>query len=192
LTEHQYLHDGLIRGNGMQLHTQITPTQMALYRDRQAREARIRQAANRLVPPKEALFQEVAQAEPEQPKVDPYREQFAEAWKMLGESGAINTIDPILRACCYYFKISKADLVSPRRSAAPVLARQVAMYLCRHLTIRSLPEIGRWIGGRDHTTVLHSVRKIERVMATDERVARAIRELTSQLAKPEETICEPA
>lgn len=125
-----------------------------------------------------------------EPYVDPYREQFAEAWKMLGQSGAVNTIDPIIRACCHYFQISKVDMVSPRRNAGPVLARQVAMYLCRHLTLRSLPDIGRRFGGRDHTTVLHAVRKIERMKDTNEIVNRAVRELTSQLSEAKEISCE--
>lgn len=105
---------------------------------------------------------------------------------MLAESGSINTIDPIIRACCHYFKISKGDMISPRRTAAPVLARQIAMYLCRNLTIRSLPEIGRRFGGRDHTTVLHAVRKIERIKETDALVNRAVRELTSEVSSENE------
>jgi hypothetical protein len=61
-------------------------------------------------------------------------------------------------------KISRDDIYSPRRNAEVAHARQLVMYLCHHFTTRSLPEIGKFLGGKDHTTVLHGVRKIN---ATD-------------------------
>ncbi len=57
--------------------------------------------------------------------------------------------------------MTRGDILSSRRTATVVKPRQVAMYLSKALTLRSLPEIGRRFGGRDHTTVLHAVRKIE-------------------------------
>ena len=63
--------------------------------------------------------------------------------------------------------MSRADILSSRRTAVVVKPRQVAMYLAKTLTMRSLPEIGRRFGGRDHTTVLHAVRKIEGLSQTD-------------------------
>ena len=60
-----------------------------------------------------------------------------------------------------HYNVSKADLLSSRRTRTIVRPRQIAMYLAKVLTPRSLPEIGRRFGGRDHTTVLHAVRKIE-------------------------------
>jgi chromosomal replication initiator protein len=63
--------------------------------------------------------------------------------------------------------VTRADLLSSRRTAVVVKPRQIAMYLAKTLTLRSLPEIGRRFGGRDHTTVLHAVRKIESLSHAD-------------------------
>ena len=60
--------------------------------------------------------------------------------------------------------MTRGDILSERRNRSIVLPRQVGMYLAKRLTARSLPEIGRRFGGRDHTTVLHAIRKIEREM----------------------------
>lgn len=76
-------------------------------------------------------------------------------------------IDDILKLVSSHYNISKADLLSARRTAMVVKPRQIAMYLSKVLTLRSLPEIGRRFGGRDHTTVLHAVRKIESLSKTD-------------------------
>lgn len=70
------------------------------------------------------------------------------------------TVQEIQRAVCRYYRISRADMLSERRTVNIVRPRQVAMYLSKKLTLRSLPYIGLRFGGRDHTTVLHSVRKI--------------------------------
>ncbi len=74
-------------------------------------------------------------------------------------------IDDILKRVSTHYNISRSDLLSSRRTAAVVMPRQIAMYLAKSLTLRSLPEIGRRFGGRDHTTVLHAVRKIDRLCA---------------------------
>jgi len=66
----------------------------------------------------------------------------------------------ILRAVCAAYNVSAVDIKSARRTASIVWPRQVAMFLCRGLTIRSLPDIGAYFGGRDHTTVLHAVKKL--------------------------------
>ena len=73
-----------------------------------------------------------------------------------------------------HFNVSKADLLSSRRTRTIVRPRQIAMYLAKMLTPRSLPEIGRRFGGRDHTTVLHAVRKIEDLMRGDRLLAEEI------------------
>jgi chromosomal replication initiator protein len=70
-------------------------------------------------------------------------------------------IEDIQKLVAAHYSVSRADILSSRRTATVVKPRQVAMYLAKSLTLRSLPEIGRQFGGRDHTTVLHSVRKIE-------------------------------
>ena len=69
-------------------------------------------------------------------------------------------IEAIQKLVTSRFNVSRADILSSRRTATVVRPRQIAMYLSKLLTPRSLPEIGRRFGGRDHTTVLHAVRKI--------------------------------
>ena len=76
-------------------------------------------------------------------------------------------IEDIQKLVASHYSVSRADILSSRRTATVVKPRQVAMYLSKALTLRSLPEIGRRFGGRDHTTVLHAVRKIEGLSASD-------------------------
>ncbi len=76
-------------------------------------------------------------------------------------------IEDILRVISRHFGVSKGDLLSQRRHRSVVWPRQIGMYLAKQLTQRSLPEIGRRFGNRDHTTVLHAIRKIEGVIAGD-------------------------
>jgi chromosomal replication initiator protein len=71
--------------------------------------------------------------------------------------------------------------LSSRRTANVVRPRQVAMYLAKTMTLRSLPEIGRRFGGRDHTTVLHAVRKIEGLVGSDASLAEEVEILKRQL-----------
>jgi len=90
-------------------------------------------------------------------------------------------IEEIQRIVARQYNVSRADLLSSRRTANVVRPRQVAMYLAKLLTLRSLPEIGRRFGGRDHTTVLHAVRKIENLVNTDSALAEEIEMLKRQL-----------
>jgi chromosomal replication initiator protein len=90
-------------------------------------------------------------------------------------------IEDIQRVVARQYNVSRADLLSSRRTANVVRPRQVAMYLAKTLTLRSLPEIGRRFGGRDHTTVLHAVRKIENLVNTDSALAQEIELLKRQL-----------
>jgi chromosomal replication initiator protein len=90
-------------------------------------------------------------------------------------------IEDIQRVVARQYNVSRADLLSSRRTANVVRPRQVAMYLAKTLTLRSLPEIGRRFGGRDHTTVLHAVRKIENLVNTDSALAEEIELLKRQL-----------
>ena len=76
-------------------------------------------------------------------------------------------IEDIQKRVASHYNVSRADLLSSRRTAAVVMPRQIAMFLAKSLTLRSLPEIGRRFGGRDHTTVLHAVRKIDRLSTTN-------------------------
>ncbi len=77
------------------------------------------------------------------------------------------TIDEIQKKVAEHFNIRVSDMHSARRARVVARPRQVAMYLCKQLTPRSLPEIGRKFGGRDHTTVIHAVRKIEELSEYD-------------------------
>jgi chromosomal replication initiator protein len=83
-------------------------------------------------------------------------------------------IDDIQKLVASHYNISRADILSSRRTANVVRPRQIAMYLSKVLTLRSLPEIGRRFGGRDHTTVLHAVRKIEELAGKDKGLAEVI------------------
>lgn len=77
------------------------------------------------------------------------------------------TIDEIQRRVAEYFNVRIGDMLSARRSRLIARPRQIAMYLSKQLTTRSLPEIGRKFGGRDHTTVIHAVKKIEQLRGED-------------------------
>ena len=84
------------------------------------------------------------------------------------------TIEDIQRRVAEHFNIRMADMHSPRRARAVARPRQVAMYLCKQLTARSLPEIGRKFGGRDHTTVMHAVRRVEELSQMDAALAEDV------------------
>jgi chromosomal replication initiator protein len=90
-------------------------------------------------------------------------------------------IEDIQRIVARHYNVSRGDLLSSRRTANVVRPRQVAMYLAKTLTLRSLPEIGRRFGGRDHTTVLHAVRKIEHLVGNDTALAEEVESLKRQL-----------
>ncbi len=83
-------------------------------------------------------------------------------------------IDDILKVVGRHFNVGRTDLLSPRRARSVVVPRQIGMYLAKKMTARSLPEIGRRFGGRDHSTVLHAVRKIEDQIKTDDKLAREV------------------
>ena len=91
------------------------------------------------------------------------------------------TIDEIQKAVSVHFDLKPIDLVSARRARAVARPRQIAMYLAKRLTTRSLPEIGRKFGGRDHSTVIHAVRRIEELRDQDRDIDAAVRALTYQL-----------
>jgi chromosomal replication initiator protein len=91
------------------------------------------------------------------------------------------TIEEIQKLVSAHFELKPLDLVSARRSRAVARPRQIAMYLSKRLTTRSLPEIGRKFGGRDHSTVIHAVRKVEELRDTDRDVDAAVRVLLREL-----------
>ena len=91
------------------------------------------------------------------------------------------TIDEIKRRVAEYYNLRLNDLISARRARIVARPRQVAMFLCKTLTAKSLPEIGRGFGGRDHTTVIHAVRKIEELRVTDGQLSDDIENLRRSL-----------
>ena len=91
------------------------------------------------------------------------------------------TIDNIQTLVCKYFKISKNEMLSSRRSRYLVRPRQVAIYLSKVLTTKSLPEIGREFSNRDHTTVIHSVKTIEKIKIENNEMLNSINYLKNQI-----------
>ena len=91
------------------------------------------------------------------------------------------TIDEIQKRVAEHFNIKTAEMTSARRARIVARPRQVAMYLAKQLTSRSLPEIGRKFGGRDHTTVMHAVRKIEELVASDRALSEDVELLRRML-----------
>ena len=91
------------------------------------------------------------------------------------------TIDNIQTLVCKYFKISKNEMLSSRRSRYLVRPRQVAIYLSKILTTKSLPEIGREFSNRDHTTVIHSVKTIEKLKTDNNEISNGISYLKNQI-----------
>jgi chromosomal replication initiator protein len=91
------------------------------------------------------------------------------------------TVDTIQKVVAEHYALKQADLLSERRARAIARPRQVAMWLAKQITTRSLPDIGRRFGGRDHTTVLHAVRRIEALKADDPVLARDVDMLLRKL-----------
>jgi chromosomal replication initiator protein len=81
------------------------------------------------------------------------------------------SVEEIQRRVAEHYNIRLSDMIGPKRLRNFARPRQVAMFLCKQLTSRSLPEIGRRFGGRDHTTVMHGVRRIEELRSSDGQIA---------------------
>ena len=81
------------------------------------------------------------------------------------------TVEEIQQKVSSHYNIRMSDMIGPKRLRSYARPRQVAMYLCKHMTSRSLPEIGRRFGGRDHTTVMHGVKRIEELRQSDGQIA---------------------
>ena len=107
------------------------------------------------------------------------------AQTMLAEALRANarriTIDEIQKVCAAHYRIDASEMRSHRRARAVARPRQVAMYLAKKLTPRSLPEIGRIFGGRDHSTVIHAVKTIEAMRLDNPEMDADIRQLQRQL-----------
>ncbi len=99
-------------------------------------------------------------------------------------SAEATSVEEIQQQVATRFGISRAELVGSSRAAAPLRARQVAIYLTRELTDLSLPQIGRLYGGRDHSTVLNSLRRLEASLAEDPELSARVEELRAAIHSP--------
>jgi chromosomal replication initiator protein len=102
---------------------------------------------------------------------------------MVPKEGRSIRIEDIQRVVAKHCGVRRDDMRSARRTANVVRPRQIAMYLCKMLTLKSLPEIGRSFGGRDHTTILHAFRKMERLVSSNEGVAKEMDFLRIQIVE---------
>ena len=136
---------------------------------------------NRAPPPKKPPPKKPPPAPVAAPRAIP--EQPSREWKpwfrIIGAGAP--TIKDIQVVTAEFYGFSINDLRSIRRDFPLVRVRQVAMYLAKTLTEKSMPEIGRRFGGRDHTTILHAVRRIKALMETDRELADEVAEIKYRL-----------
>ena len=100
---------------------------------------------------------------------------------LLDDKAKVINIEVIQKTVANYFQISIQELLSPRRSRSLARPRQIAMYLSKKYTSKSLPEIGRKFSNRDHTTVIHAVKKVNQLMQEEEIIKKNIIELKKHL-----------
>jgi chromosomal replication initiator protein len=100
-----------------------------------------------------------------------------------GGSARSITIEQVQAAVCEWFGLSQADLRGDKRPQSIAYPRHIAMYLCRELTDQSLPKIGAKFGGRDHSTVMHGVRRIGDLIREDRDVFNVVQELTARIKR---------
>ena len=140
-------------------------------------------AAAKMPPPPVAPVS-IETAAPIGPEVlEVLRRPRKEPWfYIVSVSGARKpSLHQIMEAVCDHFSLAINDMTTARRTVALARPRQVAMYLCKVLTDKSLPVIGRKFGGRDHTTVLHAVRKIESFCNQDLEFAAVVAKIRAEL-----------
>ena len=99
--------------------------------------------------------------------------------KDIQNSNKVISIDKIQTVTSNFYSISLSEMLSPRRSRPLARPRQIAMYLAKKLTSRSLPEIGRKFANRDHTTVIHAVKTVDKISQNNEEVRKNIEEIKS-------------
>lgn len=152
-----------------------------LHEARKDRLARIAAAAARTKP---ALVVVQPIAAPVMPR-DIFNPQEERAWMMEMEGfvpePSYPTLDEIFAAVCTHYGIGKTEMMSQRRKGPTSGARHVVYYLARRLTLNSLQTIGRKLGDRDHTTILHGVRRIEERIRKDEELSATVEMLVEKL-----------
>src|SRR2546429_5194616 len=102
--------------------------------------------------------------------------------ELVDEKKHVITLDAVQEAVAAKFHIKMAYLKSKRRTKALVYPRQMAMYLCREITQQSYPEIARHFGGKDHTTIMHACRQIEKAKENNPGLQGTLEELKRQIA----------
>jgi hypothetical protein len=178
------------------MHGTITPTQRAAIERHQNFRASIEARAAALVDRKtNAAFEALCVVAREAPlsctpsiqtiapEAMPAETDPSPNWFVVCEAKRSDypSIRDIQKAVCKHYDVTLIDMLSRRRTADIVKPRQLAMYLCKKLTLHSLPQIGRRFGGKDHTTVLHSVQKMERLCLQDSALAHDIAILTEAI-----------
>ena len=169
-------------------HLEIARRQMERYLERvTAIEAKVETERKRRLDERRA--REAAEAvEREAEKARRQAELEAEAAKAAQTDAEIRSmgiipISAILGACAVFYGVPISCLFAERRTKGIVKPRQIAMYLAKELTPRSLPDIGRRIGGRDHTTVLHGVRKIDALIKRDPNLAAEVATIRARIVE---------
>ena len=112
--------------------------------------------------------------------IDLAHDVLADLW---GEEERVITIDHIQRKTADFFAVKFSDMRAKNRTKAVAFPRQIAMYLARQLTHASLAEVGRAFGGKDHTTVIHAVEKIENLLQEDPKLRRTLDTLTQSITQ---------
>ena len=143
-----------------------------LHEEHKARLARINAAAARKKPAPIDTLSLIQEVEQLRDKLQEFIEN---------RNVTLTSCDRIQMAVAAHYGVSRRDLISDRRTQDIVRPRHVAMYLCKKLTLLSQPQIGRKFSGRDHTTVLHAVRKINAEMETDIHLRASVEMLTEKL-----------
>lgn len=117
-----------------------------------------------------------------------------ETWFSIADRPGEVSVQTIQRVVCDYYHVSMHDMLSARRLQGIVFPRHVAMYLAKTLTTKTLPDLGRRFGGRDHTTVLHGVRRVTALIASDRTIAADVEAITAILERgaADETAANPS
>ena len=102
---------------------------------------------------------------------------------LLNNMQSVITIEDIQKLVVNYYNLPMSDFLSSRRSRHIARPRQVAMYLSKKLTTKSLPDIGRKFTGRDHTTVIHAIKKVEELMAADKKFEYEVQDISNKILK---------
>jgi hypothetical protein len=176
----------------MNMHVELTPTQRQAFERRRnfratiaarAAELEQRKIRQQLAAIPVAAIEAPLIHVPEVVVVEPSEPTPAENWfVILGDDGRQrHLIRQIQSVVCQHFNKKLSDMYTRRRTADIVLPRQIAMFLCKDMTPHSLPEIGRRFGGRDHTTVLHAVRKLTYMIERSPKFAEEIQIIRAKI-----------